>query len=122
MFGSRNLRTIHRWDIVQIRQGDRPGRFDLWLSVKGELHLVPLRIPREFYVHLRTPREDQFETNEYSAQKITRTLPHDRPCLNLYRLSVREELYIESQEHFVNLTNEPNVDGVYELQVRPFQY
>ena len=121
MFGGRNLRTIHRWDIVQIRQGDRPGRFDLWLSVKGELHLVPLRIPREFYVHLRTPREDQFETDEYSAQKVTRTLPHDRPCLNLYKLSVREELYIESQEHFVNLTNEPNVDGVFELQVRAFQ-
>ena len=120
MFGSRNLRTMHRWDIVQIRQGDRPGRFDLWLSVKGELHLVPLRIPREFYVHLRTPREDQFETGEYSAQKVTRTLPHDRPCLNLYKLSVREELYVESQEHFVNLTNEPNVDGVFELQVRTF--
>jgi len=120
MFGSRNLRTVHRWDIVQIRQGDRPGRFDLWLSVKGELHLVPLRIPREFYVHLRTPREDQFETSEYSAQKVTRTLPHDRPCLNLYKLSVREELYAESREHFVNLTNEPNVDGVFELQVRTF--
>ena len=120
MFGSRNLRTMHRWDIVQIRQGDRPGRFDLWLSVKGELHLVPLRIPREFYVHLRIPREDQFETSEYSAQKVTRTLPHDRPCLNLYKLSVREELYVESQEHFVNLTNEPNVDGVFELQVRTF--
>jgi len=120
MFGSRNLRTMHRWDIVQIRQGDRPGRFDLWLSVKGELHLVPLRIAREFYVHLRTPREDQFETSEYSAQKVTRTLPHDRPCLNLYKLSVREELYAESQEHFVNLTNEPNVDGVFELQVRTF--
>ena len=120
MFGSRNLRTMHRWDIVQIRQGDRPGRYDLWLSVKGELHLIPLRIPREFYVHLRTPREDQFETSEYSAQKVTRTLPHDRPCLNLYKLSVREELYVESQEHFVNLTNEPNVDGVFELQVRMF--
>ena len=118
MFGSRNLRTMHRWDIVQIRQGDRPGRFDLWLSVKGELHLVPLRIPREFYVHLRTPRENQFETGEYSAQKVSRTLPHDRPCVNLYKLSVREELYNESQEHFVNLTNEPNVDGVFELQVR----
>ena len=122
IFGSRNLRKTHRWDIVQIRQGDRPGRFDLWLSVKGELHLVPLRIPREFYVHLRTPREDQFETDEYSAQKVSRTLPHDRPCLNLYKISVREELYIESQEHFVNLTNEPNVDGVYELRVRVFQY
>lgn len=120
IFGSRNLRTMHRWDIVQIRQGDRLGRFDLWLSVKGELHLVPLRIPREFYVHLRTPREDQFETSEYSAQKVTRTLPHDRPCLNLYKLSVREELYAKSQEHFVNLTNEPNVDGVFELQVRTF--
>ena len=117
IFGSRSLRTMHRWDIVQIRQGDRPGRFDLWLSVKGELHLIPLRIPREFYVHLRTPREDQFETGEYSAQKVARTLPHDRPCLNLYKLSVREELYVESQEHFVNLTNEPNVDGVFELQV-----
>ncbi|KAJ6457089.1 hypothetical protein C8R47DRAFT_175215 [Mycena vitilis] len=29
---------------------------------------------------------------------------------------VREDMYQEIQEHFVDLTNDPNVDGVFELQ------
>ena len=114
--------AISEWSTAGMSFKFTKATTNLWLSVKGELHLVPLRIPREFYVHLRTPREDRFETGEYSAQKVSRTLPHDRPCLDLYKLSAHEELYAESQEHFINSTNEPNIDGVYELQVRTFQY
>ena len=46
-------------------------------------------------------------------------MPRDRPCVNLYKVSVREDLYVEGHEHFIDITNDPNVDGVYELQVCP---
>ena len=37
--------------------------------------------------------------------------------VNLYKITVREDVYHETREHFVDLMNDPNVDGVYEQQV-----
>ena len=116
----RGVRTTKStdWDVVQIRSNRTPGRFTLWLSIDGSLRAVPLRIPRDFYIHLRTtPRNDQFNHGLYQCEKVVRSLPRDRPCINLYKLSVREDLYVEGHEHFIDITNDPNVDGVYELQV-----
>lgn len=117
MFKGARVRTNYQWDLVQIRPSKIPGRFILWLSVDSELVPVPLRIPREFYIHLRVPRTDLFQTNYYSCEKVTRNLPRDIPCGNLYKIVVREEVYNDIHEHFIDLTNDPNVDGVYEQQV-----
>ncbi|KAL1944013.1 hypothetical protein VTO73DRAFT_3831 [Trametes versicolor] len=115
--GVRTKQSTH-WDIVQIRPNRTPGRFTLWLSVDGTLSAVPLRIPREFYMHLRTPpKEDQFNHEMYQCEKVVRSLPRDRQCVNLYKITVREDLYVDGQEHFIDITNDPNVDGVYELQL-----
>lgn len=110
-------RASHRWDIVQIRESKTPGRFILWLSIDTELVSVPLRIPREFYIHLKKPKEALFQPEYYSYAKVTRNLPRDLSCTNLYKVVVKEEVYQDIQEHFVDITNDPNVDGVYELQV-----
>ncbi|KAI0343807.1 DUF1744-domain-containing protein [Trametopsis cervina] len=111
-------RVNSRWDIVQIRPTKTPGRFNLWISMDTRLACVPLRVPREFYIHLRAPpRIDRFKTDLYKAEKVVKSLPRDRPCANLYKLTVREDLYLEGQDHFIDLTNDPLVDGVYELQV-----
>ncbi|KAJ3733842.1 hypothetical protein DFJ43DRAFT_1131175 [Lentinula guzmanii] len=117
MFSNVKVRASRNWDIVQIRPTGTLGRFMLWLSVDSELIPLPLRIAREFYVHLRTPREEVFRTDFYSYEKVTRNLPRDLPCVNLYKITVREDLYHEIGEHFIDLTNDPNVDGVFELQV-----
>ncbi|KZT02860.1 DUF1744-domain-containing protein [Laetiporus sulphureus 93-53] len=111
-------RTSNRWDIVQIRPTKIHGHFNMWLSVGGDLVCIPLRIPREFYLHLRTPAGlDQFHESLYSCEKVVRGLPRDMPCVNLYKITVREEIYVDGQEHFIDLTNDPIVDGVYELQL-----
>ncbi|TFK37082.1 hypothetical protein BDQ12DRAFT_736481 [Crucibulum laeve] len=117
MFRGARVRTNHRWDIVQIRPSKISGRFILWLLVDSELVSVPLRIPREFYIHLKTPTESIFRPEYYSCEKVTRNLPHDLPCVNLYKIIVKEDVYNEIQEHFIDLTNDPNVDGVFEQQV-----
>ncbi|PCH37205.1 DUF1744-domain-containing protein [Wolfiporia cocos MD-104 SS10] len=115
---SNGVRASSRWDIVQIRPTRAPGRFAMWLNVGGDLVSIPLRIPREFYVHLRAPaKPGQFQKDMYLCEKVVRSLPRDRPCANLYKITVREELYVEGQEHFIDLTNDPNIDGVFELQV-----
>ncbi|KAF9044418.1 hypothetical protein BJ165DRAFT_1528961 [Panaeolus papilionaceus] len=114
---ARTFKSNQRWDILQIRPGKVAGRFDMWLSIDSELHNVPLRIPREFYLHLKKPSDTTFRTDYYSCTKVTRNLPRDLPATNLYKISVREETYQDIQEHFIDITNDPNVDGVYELQV-----
>ena len=56
----------------------------------------------------------------YTCTKVTRNLPRDMPCTNLYKIVVCEDIYQEIQEHFIDITNDPNVDGIYELQVCQF--
>lgn len=118
MFKGARVRTTQRWDIVQIRPSKIPGRFTLWVSVDAQLVPVPLRIPREFFLHLKTPpRDSLFQPEYYAFEKVVRHLPRDIICSNLYRISVKEDVYQEIQEHFMDLMNDPNVDGVFERQV-----
>ncbi|GLB41021.1 putative DUF1744-domain-containing protein [Lyophyllum shimeji] len=117
MFRAAKIRTSNRWDIVQIRPSKIPGRFILWLSDNSELVPVPLRIPREFYIHLKKPKDDFFRPDYYTVEHVTRNLPRDLPCKYLYKVSVREDVYRDIQEHFIDLVNDSNVDGVFEQQV-----
>ena len=119
MFRGMRARTHRKWDVVQIRPSKIPGRFILWLSVDSELISIPLRIPREFYVHLKQPKEGLFRPEYYGCEKVARNLPRDRPCHNLYKISVREDVYRDIQEHFIDLMNDSAVDGVFEQQVCP---
>ncbi|KZT25874.1 DUF1744-domain-containing protein [Neolentinus lepideus HHB14362 ss-1] len=118
MFRGGRARTTHRWDILQLRPSKIPGRYTLWLSIDSELVSIPVRIPREFYIHLRTPpKEGRFQADQYSCEQVTKHLPRGQPCINLYKISVREDIYQDGREHFVDLTTDPNVDGVFELQM-----
>lgn len=115
---STRVRTNYRWDIVQIRPTKIHGRFDLWISANSELRRIPLRIPREFYIHLKQPkRDDFFRMDYYIVEEVTKSLPRDLPCNHLYKITVREDVYCDIQEHFIDLVNDSNVDGVFELQV-----
>lgn len=119
--GVRTKAVSNRWDVVQLRPTRTPGRFIMWISNDGTLTPIPLRVPREFYLHHRTsPKGGRFNTELYTVEKVVRHLPRDTPCVNLYKVSVKEDIYIQGREHFIDLTNDPNVDGVYETQVSIF--
>lgn len=105
------------WEIVQVAPSTRPGVFNLWLSIDNHFQKVKLRIPRQFYLNLRTPPGRKTFLPQYRAEALVRTLPRNHPCHNLFRITVDEDLYVEGQTHFSSLINNPNVDGVYELQV-----
>jgi DNA polymerase epsilon subunit 1 len=113
-----STRSGHRWDIVQIRPTRHPGRFVMWVQVDTELASVPVRISREFYLHTRTPApDDVFRKDVYGCERVVRGLPRGLPCTNLYKISVREDYFVEGQSHFIDLMNDPNVDNVYETKV-----
>lgn len=95
------------WQVVQVIETNTPGEFKLWalvnhlnisficlfisiLQVESELHLLKMRVPKIYYVNLRTPKVAE-EGDLF--KKCTRILPRSRPIYNLYRYSVPEELY-----------------------------
>ncbi|KAF9008656.1 DUF1744-domain-containing protein [Hymenopellis radicata] len=117
MFRGVKVKTNRTWDVIQIRPSKISGRFILWMSVDGDIVSAPLRIPREMYIHLRAPKADFFKTEYYSVEQVTRNLPRDLPSSNLYKIVVREDTYNTIQEHFIDLANDPNVDGVFEQQI-----
>jgi DNA polymerase epsilon subunit 1 len=115
--GTRVRMRSQRWDIIQIVPTKIIGRFSLWLFVDSELVSIALRIPRIFYLNLKNPpRDGLFQTDFYSCEKVIRNLPRDINGANLYKVVVREETYQDIEEHFVDLINDPNVDGVFEQQ------
>jgi DNA polymerase epsilon subunit 1 len=114
MFRGAKVKTNRRWDMVHIRPTKIAGRFVLWLRVDAELVPVPLRIPREFYIHTRTlPNQGSSASNLYTAKKVVRGLPLGAACVNLFKITAREDVYEECYEQFIDLTNDPNVDGIY---------
>lgn len=118
MFKGVRRRVDRRWDIVQIRPSKITGRFTLWVSVDGTLVPVPLRIPKQFYLHLKTKASDDlFRTDYYQCERVTRHLPRDIPCKHLYKVVVKENVYHDIQEHFTDLMNHPNAEAVFERQV-----
>jgi DNA polymerase epsilon subunit 1 len=96
LFRGARIRTTRtrRWDIVQIRPSKIPGRFTLWVSIDGEITPVPLRIPRQFYLHFKTPpRDELFRMEYYQLERVTRHLLRDIPCNNLYKVVIKEDVY-----------------------------
>jgi DNA polymerase epsilon subunit 1 len=101
MFRAAMVKTNRRWDVVHIRPTKIAGRFLLWLCVDAELAPVPLR--REF-------GQRPIHRGEGRARIATRAL-----YVYLFKIAVREDVYEECHEQFIDLTNDPNVNGVYKL-------
>ncbi|KZS89156.1 DUF1744-domain-containing protein [Sistotremastrum niveocremeum HHB9708] len=105
------------WDILQIRPGRGHGKFIMWLSLANELVAIPLRIQREFYINFKTSPDDGLFLPDYTHEAVTRTLPQNRPCLFLTKVTVAEFFYHEAESHFMHLTSNSDIDGIYERQV-----
>ncbi|KAF9508498.1 hypothetical protein BS47DRAFT_1350248 [Hydnum rufescens UP504] len=117
MFRGAKVKTYRTWEVIQIRPTTTPGRYMLWICLDSEFVAVPLRVPRQFYLNLKVAPVESTFLPSYSAEPVVRSLPRGHPCLNLFKLTVPEDVYQSSESHFANLTSNPNVDGVYETQV-----
>ncbi|RXK36753.1 DNA polymerase epsilon catalytic subunit A [Tremella mesenterica] len=109
--------TSRQWDVVQMASTGKPGEFKLWLAIDGTFQSCRLRIPREFYLNLKTLPEEGTFSDRYETISVARTLPRGQIPRHLFRLSVDEGLFLEGESHFSSLINNPNVDGAFELQV-----
>ncbi|KAL9936385.1 hypothetical protein V8E36_004453, partial [Tilletia maclaganii] len=105
------------WDIVQITPGSRPGEFRFWVMIDEQMQSLRLVVPREFYINFKSqPKPGVFQPG-YRVESVVKTLPRGAACRHLYRITVPEDQFLEEEVHFSAITNDPNVEGVYEMQV-----
>ena len=110
--------TSHTWDILQVSEViGRPGEFKAWLLIRDTLQSVRLRIPRQFYMNLKSMPSEQEWPSGCTVEALQRTLPRSQQVLNLLRVTTPEDKYVREESAFSLLLNRPEVDGVYELQV-----
>jgi DNA polymerase epsilon subunit 1 len=111
------LLMSHTWDIIQIADvPGRPGEFRLWLLIRDTLQSVRLKVPRTFYLNLEDSSHAVFPPS-CRYESIVRTLPRSQRCLDLVKVNVDEADFLEDDSAFSLLLDQPEVKGVYELQV-----
>ncbi|CAD6887281.1 unnamed protein product [Tilletia controversa] len=106
-----------RWDIVQITPGSRPGEYRFWVMVDDQLQSLRLLVPREFYINFKSQPQPGLFKEEYQVESVVKTLPRGATCRHLYRVTVPEDQYLEDEVYFSAIINNPNIEGVYEMQV-----
>lgn len=114
-FLQKNQRTLMTspWQIIQIATlPNKRDEYKLWALVQNELHQIKLIVPKIFYANLRTEKDaddgDLF-------QKCNKTLPRGAHVYNLYKYTVSNRLFDEFSESIYIERNDPNVEGIYEL-------
>jgi DNA polymerase epsilon subunit 1 len=109
------------WDIIQIRPTHREGRFMAWLGTENDIVQVVLRIPRQFYINLKSEPITEGDRATfhpaYTTEPSSKILPRGHPTLHLYHISTTEEFFKTNVSHFAHLMNNPQTDAVYELKV-----
>jgi DNA polymerase epsilon subunit 1 len=98
--------------VVQVVETDEPGVMRVWALVAGDLHCMKVQCYRQFFVNMRVPDASG------SRRRVFRSLPRARPCLNLYEFVLTEREYLDNQRQFSSYFAHPDVEGVYERQVR----
>ncbi len=106
-----------RWDVVSISPAAREGDFKLFISFDGRIHMLRLRIPRQFYINFKTVPELERIPEECNITATSRTLPRDHQSRHLFQVTVPEQVYGEEESFFSELLNSPKVDGVYEMNL-----
>ncbi|CAH3120153.1 unnamed protein product [Pocillopora meandrina] len=101
------------WQIIQLAETDDPGTFKVWAVVGTDLHTIKVNVPRIFYVNCHTPKEGAGTT----WRKVSRTLPHSHPVLNLYEYTVPEKIFRDHSSELATDLSSPDIEGIYESQV-----
>ncbi|CEG74721.1 Putative DNA polymerase [Rhizopus microsporus] len=107
------------WEIIQIAETDIPGEFKMWVMVQDQLYNIRLTIPRTFYLNCKEGNPEVVKEQNPACElvKSSRTLPRSHPSLNLFQVTMPENIYQAEVNKFSNIFNHPSTDAVYETQV-----
>jgi DNA polymerase epsilon subunit 1 len=105
------------WQIIQLAQSGTLGQFDAWILANGEMHKVPVVVPRRFYINLTEPDIEADCGRGANRKRVNLNPPQSRPVLNLYEVELAETEMAESAQEMAAQMAARAVEGVYESQV-----
>ncbi|GAA97490.1 uncharacterized protein L969DRAFT_83792 [Mixia osmundae IAM 14324] len=108
------------WEILQVTESgsSREGELKIWLLIKNNLQAIKLRVSREFYLNVKNliTAAPYFPASCRVAD-VVKGLPSSQRRQNLVKVTVDEGTFTSEQAAYARLLNNPEIDGVYELQV-----
>ena len=110
---SANSKIEKPWQILSISETLTAGIFKMWILADSEVYSVNLKITRIFYVNQIKPPEKESSL----CRKANKHLPRSQVSYNLYEYSIPENLFQKNRNEIMAEFSNPNVEGVYELNV-----
>jgi DNA polymerase epsilon subunit 1 len=101
------------WQILEIQETDSPGLFLVWAMVgKNQLQRYYVEIPRVLYVNCAGDDASRMAVS-IGGKPVKKDLPHGKPCLNLYEISISEQKFVRNDKVLGLFLCDPQIEGVY---------
>jgi DNA polymerase epsilon subunit 1 len=107
----------NHWQIVEIREMDQPGQFQVWaMTGQGQLQAIPIEIPRIFHINCYKPLPAE-TLKSRNGRSVARELPRGKRPMHLYEIKLSESQFMRNEKELASFIAHPDVHGVYELQM-----
>ncbi|KAF2862170.1 DNA polymeras-like protein epsilon [Piedraia hortae CBS 480.64] len=108
------------WQILQLREGEIPGEVKAFVLIDQKVHQLKIQVPRQIFVNLKEEELPDVEVDNVEVEKVLNwTLPNGHSSTHLFKLTMKEEVYVHEADNMGKLFNHPSVEGVYERRI-PF--
>ncbi|MCJ1311394.1 DNA polymerase epsilon catalytic subunit [Agyrium rufum] len=105
------------WQILQLRDSETPGVMRAFVLIDRKVHTLQIKVPRHFFLNFKTKDMPKLSIKGCALERVSHTLPNGHSSVNLFRLTMPEQTFIDKQEAFTALFQDQLVEGVYESQV-----
>ena len=106
-----------KWEIIELRETDVPGQLKAFVLIDSKLVSVKVNPTRKLYINFKNSDLPEVDIEGCAIQKVTRLLPNGNPSINLFELSMSEQVYGLNMNKFRSVFNHQSVDGIYERQI-----
>ncbi|OWZ18951.1 DNA polymerase epsilon catalytic subunit [Phytophthora megakarya] len=107
------------WQIVEIQQ-EQGGIFTCWVLTAHSqmLQRITLKMPRVFYITCEEADHENLLSSLPGSRRVSRIVPHysSKPQ-SVLEVMLSERQYQQYRKEISQILGDPNVKGVYELQV-----
>lgn len=110
-------REVNHWQILEIQLTENQGECIVWaMTSKTILQKIKVTVSRCIYVNC-VGKEAEAIALSYGGIQVKRVLPHGRPCMNLYAITLSEAKYQKNDKELSSFLCHRQVEGVYEGKV-----
>ena len=112
---------VKDWQVLQLKASEVPGEVKAWVLIENQIQMLKIKVPRTLFLNMKDIKGLDDDIEGVTAEDVTNvcTLPNGHRSVNLYRLTMPEEVYVAESKNLMHMFSHPSVEGVYETQVPP---